>query len=143
MSYVTTRTRSPHAQIVIDSPLFVAARPGAGLVLGWADVENPQEFEARQYEVVRVEEVERLQGGSYEPHSKDIGMYRDFSDRKKGDPVRIGKMVLMKCRKDIYDERTRREQDQLMRRKPKKSDLGGSDQDEVREETSTVGAELR
>lgn len=139
-NFVSENPKYRPSEALLMSPMYTATRTGADVVVAWVDVERPEQYMVHGYTPVRGEEVEVLTAEHWTPATKDIGMYREW---KKGEEVRVGKMVLMKTTKTARDNRAAAEARRLDDLRAKTNSKEGEQELENREQISTIGDETK
>ena len=140
----TTVTRTPHAQTVLDDPLYVGVRPGCAKTLYWADRNAAHEATRLGYSPVRYEELETLSADQYTPERKDYGVYWEIDTSiNKKDPVRMGAHVLMAADRARVEARKAAEVERGLKLRPSKTDRDPSTElGKLVTEEGTIGGEL-
>ena len=141
-TYSRQRERLPHSENTMKDPLVIFTLPGSDRVASWARLEVSHELSMLGYQSVAPEDVELIEGGSWEPKEKDFGLRIRFS--KKDDTVRVGEMILMWCYKRERDARLKQEHLDSLRLRPPKTQQAkpGEETFEEAEEVAALKGEF-
>ena len=136
-TYSTQRERLPHAENTMKDPLVVFTRQGSDRLARWARLAASHELSMLGYQSVAPDDVELIEGGSWEPKTKDFGLRIRFA--KSDDIVQVGEMILMWCYKREQETRLKQEYADSLRLKPSKTQEAKAGE-ETFEESDAVSA---